>query len=112
VRRDKAELFIGCEPHPTTAPAGSTVAPPVADRLRPGGAILIIGHRMHEDELQGRLIERMKAGDGADQWTIIRLPAVAEGLMSSFQSPPPSGAYQGGPCGPPPIRSRRSTASA
>ena len=40
---------------------------------------MLIGHRMHEDDLQGRLIEVMKAGgDYADQWTIVRLPALAE----------------------------------
>ena len=48
----------------------------VYNRLQPGGAIILINHRMHEDDLVGRLIERMKAG--ADTWTIIRLPAVAE----------------------------------
>ena len=29
----------------------------VYNRLQPGRAIIIIGHRMHEDDLQGRLIE-------------------------------------------------------
>ena len=29
----------------------------VYNRLQPGGAIILIGHRMHEDDLQGRLIE-------------------------------------------------------
>jgi hypothetical protein len=44
-----------------------------------GAAIVIIGHRMHPDDLQGRLIEQMKAGgDYADQWTIINLPAIAQ----------------------------------
>ena len=47
-------------------------------RLNPGGAIVVIGHRMHEDDLQGRLLEGMKAGDGADPWTVVRLPALAE----------------------------------
>jgi len=46
------------------------------NRLNPGGAIVMIGHRMHEDDLQGRLIERMKAG--GDNWTVVRLPALAE----------------------------------
>ena len=48
------------------------------NRMEPDGAIVIIGHRMHEDDLQGRLEERMRAGDEyADQWTIVELPAVA-----------------------------------
>uniref|UniRef100_UPI003F9B1818 terminase large subunit domain-containing protein n=1 Tax=Roseiarcus sp. TaxID=1969460 RepID=UPI003F9B1818 len=32
----------------------------IYNRLNSGGAIVIVGHRMHEDDLQGRLIERMK----------------------------------------------------
>jgi predicted phage terminase large subunit-like protein len=51
----------------------------IYNRLEPGGAIVIIGHRLHEDDLQGRLEERMRAGgDDVDQWTIIELPALAE----------------------------------
>jgi predicted phage terminase large subunit-like protein len=51
----------------------------VYNRLEPGGAIVIIGHRLHEDDLQGRLEERMRAGgDDVDQWTIVELPALAE----------------------------------
>ena len=48
------------------------------NRMEPDGAIVIIGHRMHEDDLQGRLEERMRAHEEyADQWTIVELPAVA-----------------------------------
>lgn len=43
------------------------------NRVRPGGAIIVIQHRMHEDDVAGRLIDRMKAG--GDQWTIVELPA-------------------------------------
>src|SRR5271167_1700005 len=51
----------------------------IYNRLEPGGAIVLINHRMHEDDLSGRLIEKMKSGDSdADQWTIIRLPAIAD----------------------------------
>src|SRR5271166_6197518 len=45
----------------------------VYNRLEPGGAIIIIGHRMHEDDLQGRLEERMRAGGDYDRWEIIEL---------------------------------------
>jgi hypothetical protein len=45
------------------------------NRLQPKGAIILINHRMHEDDLSGRLIEQMKAGN--DQWTIVELPAIA-----------------------------------
>jgi len=37
----------------------------------------LINHRMHEDDLSGRLIEQMKAGK--DQWTIVELPAICAG---------------------------------
>jgi hypothetical protein len=47
----------------------------VYNRLQPKGAIVLINHRMHEDDLSGRLIEQMKAGN--DQWTIVELPAIA-----------------------------------
>src|SRR5271166_2376253 len=51
----------------------------IYNRLEPGGAIVMINHRMNEDDLTGRLIEKMKSGDSdADQWTIIRLPAIAD----------------------------------
>lgn len=46
------------------------------NRIRPGGSIIVIQHRMHEDDLAGRLIERQKAG--GDQWEIVELPAKLE----------------------------------
>jgi predicted phage terminase large subunit-like protein len=51
----------------------------VYNRLEPGGSIVIIGHRLHQDDLQGRLEERMRGGgEGVDNWTICELPAFAE----------------------------------
>lgn len=47
-------------------------------RLRPGGAIVLINTRWHEDDLSGRLIEKMEKGEG-DQWEIVHLPAIAIG---------------------------------
>lgn len=47
------------------------------NRVRPKGAIVLIQHRMHEDDLAGRLIERQKAG--GDKWEIVLLPAIKEG---------------------------------
>ena len=61
----------------------------VYNRLQPGGAIILIAHRMHEDDLAGRLIERMKAG--ADTWTIVRLPALAEAPSEQYPEPDPLG---------------------
>ena len=43
------------------------------NRIRPGQPIIVIQHRMHEDDLAGRLIERQK--EGGDKWEIIELPA-------------------------------------
>jgi predicted phage terminase large subunit-like protein len=45
-------------------------------RLAPGGGVLVIQTRWHDDDLSGRLIEAQKAG--ADQWEIVDYPAVAE----------------------------------
>jgi predicted phage terminase large subunit-like protein len=44
----------------------------LATRLTPGGRIVLVMTRWHEDDLGGRLI------DSADPWTILRLPALAE----------------------------------
>jgi hypothetical protein len=41
----------------------------VYNRLQADGAVVLINHRMHEDDLSGRLIEQMKAGK--DEWTIV-----------------------------------------
>lgn len=49
----------------------------IYSRLAPNGAIVLIMTRWHEDDLAGRLIRDMKAGEG-DEWEIICLPAIAE----------------------------------
>lgn len=46
------------------------------NRIRPGGPIIVIQHRMHEDDLVGRLIEQQN--HGGDRWEIIELPATLE----------------------------------
>lgn len=43
-------------------------------RLMPGGSIVLIQTRWHEDDLAGRLIEAQK--HGGDQWEILNLPAI------------------------------------
>ena len=45
-------------------------------RLKPGGRIVLIQTRWHEDDLAGRLLADQQAG--GDQWTVISLPAFAE----------------------------------
>ena len=48
----------------------------IYNRLQPGGAIVLINHRVHEDDLSGKLIEQQTAG--GDQWDIVELPATPE----------------------------------
>lgn len=43
-------------------------------RLEPGGAIVLIMTRWHEDDLAGRLLNSERAGD----WAVVCLPALAE----------------------------------
>jgi predicted phage terminase large subunit-like protein len=82
-----ADLWLIDDPFGTMADASSATVRDnvwnwfngtVYNRLEPGGAIVIIGHRLHEDDLQGRLEERMRAGGDYDRWEIIELPALAE----------------------------------
>ena len=46
------------------------------NRIRPGKPIVLIQHRMHEEDLAGRVIARQAAG--GDKWTIVELPALLE----------------------------------
>jgi hypothetical protein len=45
-------------------------------RLRPGGWVILIQTRWHEDDLAGRIIAEMESG--GEQWDIVSLPAEAE----------------------------------
>src|SRR6185312_5699268 len=46
------------------------------NRLMPNGAIVVINHRMHEDDLSGRLLAQQAAG--GDKWEVVELPAISE----------------------------------
>lgn len=46
-------------------------------RLAPGGVIVLVMTRWHEDDLAGRLLDYAKSGEG-EEWEVISLPAVAE----------------------------------
>ena len=46
------------------------------NRLQPNGAIVVINHRMHEDDLTGHLLAQQAAG--GDQWHVVELPAINE----------------------------------
>ncbi|MFF2821179.1 terminase large subunit domain-containing protein [Kitasatospora cineracea] len=43
-------------------------------RVEPGGSVIVIQTRWHEDDLAGRIL----AGETASDWTIIDLPAIAD----------------------------------
>lgn len=45
-------------------------------RLAPGGAVVLIQTRWHEDDLAGRLLEAQ--AQGGDQWDVLELPALSE----------------------------------
>lgn len=45
-------------------------------RLAPGGGVLVIMTRWHDDDLAGRLLTQ--AEEGGDQWELISYPAIAE----------------------------------
>lgn len=48
----------------------------LSPRMKPGGRIILIQTRWHEDDLAGRVLEEMKRG--GDQWEVLSLPAEAE----------------------------------
>ena len=45
-------------------------------RLAPGGGVLVILTRWHDDDLAGRLLKA--GGDGGDEWEVVSYPAIAE----------------------------------
>jgi len=48
----------------------------LSTRMKPGGRIVVISTRWHEDDLAGRLLLDMQKG--GDQWEVLKLPAIAE----------------------------------
>ena len=45
-------------------------------RLAPGGGVLVILTRWHDDDLAGRLLKA--SSEGGDEWEVVRYPAIAE----------------------------------
>jgi len=45
-------------------------------RLMPGGAVVVINTRWHDDDLSGRLLEEQE--NGGDKWDLLSLPAIDE----------------------------------
>ncbi len=81
-----ADAFIIDDPIRNKADASSkTVRESIYDwytndaltRLSPGGGILLMHTRWHEDDLAGRLLEKMKE-PGSEQFKVFRFPALAE----------------------------------
>jgi len=82
-----ADLAIIDDPHKGAEDANSQVQRDAVwdwfryvlrTRLMPDAAIILVLTRWHEDDLAGRLIAQAAADPEADQWTILRLPALAE----------------------------------
>src|SRR5262249_15775787 len=48
---------------------------PLSNRLERKGAIVIIGHRTHQDDLSGMLLAQQAAG--GDRWTVVELKALS-----------------------------------
>lgn len=46
-------------------------------RLQPGGSVILVMSRWHEDDPIGRIIQKMKE-EGTQEWEVIRFPALAE----------------------------------
>jgi len=47
-------------------------------RLAPGGGILLIETMWHDDDLAGRLLSKMEYLDDADEFEVVRYPAISE----------------------------------
>jgi predicted phage terminase large subunit-like protein len=45
-------------------------------RLEPGGAVVLIQTRWHEDDLAGRLLKQARDEPESDRWTVLHLPAL------------------------------------
>ena len=50
-------------------------------RLEKAGGILLTVTRWHEDDLVGRLLNQAKEDANADQWVVVKFPAIAEGEL-------------------------------
>lgn len=46
-------------------------------RLAPGGGVIVMNTRWHEDDLSGRLLDAQARGEG-DAWRVVNFPAIAE----------------------------------
>lgn len=80
-----ADVFLVDDPYATMAEAQSELVRKnvwdwytgtAYNRLQPEASIIVINHRMHEDDLCGRLLAEQAAG--GDAWEVVELPALNE----------------------------------
>jgi predicted phage terminase large subunit-like protein len=80
-----ADLFIVDDPVKNAEEANSETyrektwdwfASTAYTRLEPGGAIILVQTRWHEDDLAGRILARSQSGSG-EAWDVVDLPALA-----------------------------------
>lgn len=78
-----ADVFMIDDPYATMAEAQSETTRKnvwewytgtVYNRLQPGGSIVLINHRMHEDDLTGALLHQQASG--GDKWEVVEFPAI------------------------------------
>ncbi len=53
-------------------------------RMEGEGSICLIMTPWHEDDLAGRLLKQMKDDPDADQWEVVRLPAISTDLREAY----------------------------
>ncbi len=53
-------------------------------RLTPDGAVLLTCTRWHQDDLAGKLLALASSDPGADQWVVVRFPAIAEDPVADY----------------------------
>lgn len=80
-----ADLLIIDDPHKNWEEANSKVyrdriwnwwLTTARTRLEPGGSVIVVMTRWHEDDFVGRLLDA--SGDEAEEWELVNLPALAE----------------------------------
>jgi predicted phage terminase large subunit-like protein len=78
----RADLVIVDDPFPSRELANSPTyrdkvyqwfRDDIIPRIKPGGKIVVINTRFHQDDLSGRLL-----ADNPDRWNVVSLPAIAE----------------------------------
>lgn len=70
-------------------------------RLEPGGSVIVVMTRWHEDDLAGRLLNSQLEDAEAQRWEYVRIPAVAEDVdPAKGWGPDPLGRHPGEPLWP------------